>query len=115
VLHGWDLLASPYVVRELENNLYLFPSAATTDWQRLHGQLIIINDIVTVDRAVIFPAAKDRPILFTALAHASVLLTLDRADFGELLGNNFYGLPILSPAAFLDRERRAGRLKQPLP
>jgi hypothetical protein len=41
--------------------------------------------------------ASARPILFSALATADVLLTLDRADFGRLLGAQFYGLAIMTP------------------
>ena len=33
-----------------------------------------------------------------------MLLTLDSKDFGELLGSEFYGLPVLRPGAFLERE-----------
>jgi len=64
-----------------------------------------------LDRAAIFPASKDRPVLFGGLAWSDVLLTLDKADFGGLLGGEFYGLPILTPGAFLSRERAAGRLR----
>jgi hypothetical protein len=39
-----------------------------------------------------------------------VLLTLDRADFGELLGGTFYGLTVLTPGMFLEREFGAGRV-----
>ena len=59
---------------------------------------------------MVFPASKDRPVLFGALAWADALLTLDRGDFGGLLGGEFYGLPVLTPGAFLARERSAGRL-----
>jgi hypothetical protein len=48
--------------------------------------------------------------LFTALAWAAVLLTLDQADFADLLGGRFYGLRVLVPSEFLARERAAGRL-----
>jgi len=41
-----------------------------------------------------------------------VLLTLDRSDFGSMLGNTFYGLSILTPGMFLERERAAGRLRE---
>jgi hypothetical protein len=58
----------------------------------------------------VFTAAKDRPVLFSALAWSEVLLTLDRADFADLLGREFYGLPVLTPGAFLARERAEGRL-----
>ena len=58
---------------------------------------------------VVAVPAKDRPILFSAAASADVLLTLDKKDFGPLMTSGFYGLPILRPGHFLERERRAGR------
>ena len=66
---------------------------------------------MSLDRPVIFAAGKDRPILFTALAWADVLLTLDKADFSDVLGGTFYGLSVLLPYDFLERERAAGRLE----
>jgi hypothetical protein len=65
--------------------------------------------IFTIDRGTVFATAKDRPILFSALACADVLLTLDRGDLD--LGGEFYGLAILTPGSFLQREGTAGRLK----
>ena len=72
---------------------------------------MLLDDVVTLDRPAIFPAGKDRPILFGALAWADVLLTLDQSDFGSVLGGDFYGLAILKPGMFLERERTNGRLK----
>jgi len=69
-----------------------------------------MDDILTLDRPVVFSAGKDRPVLFSALAWADVLLTLDSGDFGDLLGGSFYGMPVLRPGQFLQRERTAGRL-----
>ncbi len=69
-----------------------------------------MDDVLTLDRASVFEPAKYRPILFSALAWSQVLLTLDRADFGKLFGGTFYGLSILTPGMFLERERTAGRL-----
>lgn len=66
--------------------------------------------MLSLDRPAIFPASKDRPVLFTALAWADVLLTLDRGDFDAVIGRQFYGLAVLVPADFLIRERSAGRL-----
>jgi hypothetical protein len=51
--------------------------------------------------------------LFTALAWSNVLLTLDKADFADILGGRFYGLDVLLPYSFLERERAAGRLINP--
>ena len=76
----------------------------------MRADLLLEDDIVTIDRGTVFATAKDRPILFSALAWADVLLTLDRGDF-EPLGGEFYGLTILTPGSFLQRERTAGRLK----
>ena len=77
----------------------------------LRPQLSVVDDVVSLDRPVIFAASKDRPILFTALAWADVLVTLDKADFSNVLGGTFYGLSVLLPYAFLESERAAGRLK----
>jgi hypothetical protein len=77
----------------------------------LRGELLMMEDVFTVDRPAVFAPAKDRPILFSALAWSDVLLTLDRGDFETLLGSEFYGLAILTPGSFLTRERAAGRLK----
>jgi len=58
-----------------------------------------------------FPVTKDRPVLFSALAWADVLLTLDRNDFTTLLGDEFHGLAVLKPGMFLERERAAEVLR----
>ena len=67
--------------------------------------------MLALDRPSVFRAAKDRPILFSALAWADVLLTLDRSDFGELMVKPFYSLRVLRPGFFLEQEHAAGRLK----
>ncbi len=84
---GWTLLTSNYVIREVEVNLPKLPSAGggLDTWQEWRGRLDLVPDMLTFDWVTVFDAAKDRPILFTALAWADVLLTLDHADFGKLL------------------------------
>lgn len=108
---GWTLLASPYVIEEVHNNLPDWPAEVTAQWARLRPQLDLVDDVLTLDRIVVFEPAKDRPILFSALVWAQVLLTHDRADFGSMLGGTFYDLSILTPGMFLERERAAGRLQ----
>ena len=108
----WSLLASSYVVGEVLANLPDVSPTAKANWSRLRLQLALVDDVLTLDRAAVFEAAKDRPILFSALAWSDVLLTLDRADFGALLGGTFYGLSILTPGKFLERERAAGGLPE---
>ena len=107
---GWQLLASPWVIGEVTRNLVKFPATATAEWLRLRPHLVIVDDVVSLDRALVFPVSKDRPVLLSALASANVLLTLDREDFLGFLGAQCYGLPILLPYDFLERERAAGRL-----
>ena len=107
---AWALIASPYVVEEVLRNLPELPFEAAGRWSRLRAELRIVDDVLTIDRPAVFPAAKDRPVLFTALAWADVLLTLDRADFTGSIGSSFYGLVVCAPGAFLESERSAGRL-----
>ena len=107
---GWELLASPWVVGEVVRNLVKFSTTSTAEWLRLRPQLVIVDDVVSLDRALVFPVSKDRPVLLSALASAQVLITLDREDFLGVLGTQCYGLPILLPYDFLEWERAAGRL-----
>jgi predicted nucleic acid-binding protein len=109
--NNWSLLATPYIVEEVLRNLPELPIRASADWLQLRRELILVDDVLTIDWPVLFPIPKDRPILFSALAWADVLLTHDRNDFAKLLGREFYGLTVLTPGAFLHRERAAGRLK----
>lgn len=109
----WNLLATPYVLEELLRNLPGLPLSASSDWLRLRHDLVVVDDVLTLTQPAVFPVAKDRPVLFSALAWADVLLTLDRGDFATHLGSEFYGLPILRPGAFLEPERSAGRLTSP--
>ena len=110
-INGWTLITTPYAIEEVIRNLPDFLSSATADWASLRPDLLVLDDVFTLDRPAIFPVAKDRPILFSALAWADVLLTLDRGDFGGLMENPFYELLVLTPGSFLERERAAGRLK----
>ena len=64
---GWQLLASPWVMGEVTRNLVKFPIAATAEWLRLRQQLVIVDDVVSLDRALVFPVNKDKPVLLSAL------------------------------------------------
>ena len=107
---GWSLLTSGYVTAEVEANLAALPAGAPDNWAQIRTKLQTVPDVLTFEWPVVFAPARDRPILFTASAWAEVLLTLDRRDFADLLGTSFYGLAILKPGDFLQRERTAGRL-----
>ena len=108
---GWSLLTSAYVVKEVEKNLKLrLPASAMAEWQQLDPMLQRVADVVTFNWPTVIGAAKDRPVLFTAVAFSDLLLTLDRTDFGGLTKTGFYGLQVLTPGEFLRRERAAGHL-----
>ncbi len=107
----WTLVTIPYVLEEVARNLKNLPPEASADWVHLRRQLTIEDNVLSLDRPAIFAPAKDRPILFSALAWSDVLITLDTRDFGELLGSEFYGLAVLRPGAFLERERAMNRLR----
>jgi len=109
---NWTFVVTPYVIEEVLRNLPKLPLSAETTWVRLRPALLVMDDVVTLDRPAVFPIGKDRPVLFSALAWADVLLKLDHADFPALLGREFYGLPILKPGTFLAQERAAGRLRE---
>jgi len=100
----------PVGVTEVVRNLRKFPPAATHEWLRFRPQLTLVDDVLSINRVVVFPVSKDRPVLLTALANSQVLLTLDRDDFAGFLGSHFYGLPLMLPSEFLAVERSAGRL-----
>ncbi len=106
---GWQLITTPYAVAEVTRNLAGFAAPVRAAWLRLRDRLVLVDDVVTIDKPAVFPVNKDRPILFSALATADILLTLDRADFGRLLGTRFYGLAITTPGMWLAQESQAGR------
>ena len=107
---GWRLIVSPWVLREVRDNLANKPPEAVRAWVSLRAKATVENDELTFDWPIVFEASKDKPVLFSALACADVLLTLDRRDFRDLLGQTIYGLRVLTPGEFLRIERENGRL-----
>ena len=92
-------------------NLDRLPPAGATEWRSIGSQLLVLCDVLTVDRPVVFTPAKDKPILFAALAWAEVLLTLDQRDFGDQMQHSFYGLRVMRPGEFLEAMRGAGTFR----
>jgi hypothetical protein len=109
--NGWLLITTPYVVEEVVSNLPDLGVEATAEWVRYRPSLVLMDDVLTLDRPAVFPAGKDRPVLFGALAWADVLLTLDRADFGSLFDAPFYGLRVIKPGTFLQQQRASNQLR----
>jgi predicted nucleic acid-binding protein len=93
----WQLLVSPWVLREVRDNLADKPPEASGAWAALRGRVSIEGDELTFDWPLDFDVTKDKPVLITALACADVLLTLDRHDFRALMGQTVYDLRVLTP------------------
>ena len=75
--------------------------------KNIHWQL----NVLTAHEIILFEKAKDRPVLISALAYKpDALLTLDRADFHDRLGRQFYGIAIRTPGEWLMEQREAGFL-----
>jgi len=83
---GWRLLISPWVLREVRDNLADKPPESVRAWVLLRRKAVLEDDELTFDWPIAFEASKDKPVLFSALACADVLLTLDRRDFRDILG-----------------------------
>lgn len=110
---GWTLLTSGYCIQETLRNLPKIGPAAAASWEtEIRPMLDQVPDALAMgQRALVFPKAKDRPVVITALAaRAAVLLTLNHTDFHGALGREIYGMKIRTPADFLIELRRAGLL-----
>ena len=103
----WPLLKNlKSVVRNLGK---LGTSAERFFTNELDGRIEWRTCVLTADEIIVFDKAKDRPVLTTALScKPAVLLTLDRADFQDRLGNQFYGIDIRTPGEWLMEQRSAG-------
>ena len=110
---GWTLLTSGYCIQETLRNLLKIGPVAAAAWEtEIRPVLDQVPDALAMgQRALVFPKAKDRPVVITALAAgAAVLLTLDRTDFHRALGLQVYGMRIQTPAEFLMQQRKMGRI-----
>ena len=83
---GWELQTSAYVINEVSANVSRLGEQATQHWTLLQPKLNPVPDVVSFPWITVFPAGKDRPVLFTATAWSDVLLTLDRRDFSQMIG-----------------------------
>ena len=108
----WTLVTAPYCVEEARRNARKIGSKAPTVLNRhILSKLALVPTELAFDKALVFPKAKDRPVLLSALgAEADCLLTLDETDFQNVIGSQIYGMEVHTPGMFLIAQRRAGRL-----
>lgn len=92
-----------YCRDETNRNIRKFPRKAATSWSELQEALHFAPNALTSNRPLLLTASKDKPVLISALAaKCQVLLTLDKGDFGILLGTKVYGMLVTTPRAFLE-------------
>lgn len=106
----WELISSDYCEEETIRNLPKLGEAALSIWkEKIAPRVNFVSSRVSLDKPLIFPKAKDRPVLISALAaRADWLLTLDERDFQNKLGPEIYGMRISSPGEFLLEQRAHG-------
>jgi len=109
---NWALLTTPYCIEEARRNAHRVGSTAFSTLEHLLiPEFEEVSTRVSLDKVLIFPKRKDRPVLVTALAAgADYLLTLDRVDFQNVLGPQIYGMHIRTPELFLIEQRDAGKI-----
>ena len=109
---NWVLVSSDYCAEEARRNLAKVGHSAAEAWNSLVSPAVELAAVrVALDRPLIFPKAKDRPVMISGLAaQCEWLLTLDEKDFHGNLGHQIYGMVISTPGKFLLAQRNLGVL-----
>jgi len=110
--HNWVLVSTDYCAGEALRNLAKVGNSAAEAWSSIVSPAVeFIAVRVALDRPLVFPKAKDRPVVISALAsQCEWLLTLDEKDFQGNLGHQIYGMAISTPGNFLLAQRHLGVL-----
>ena len=110
--HSWELVSSDYCEEETRRNLTKVGRSAAAAWKNeVAPRVRFVRATLALDKPLVFPKAKDRPVVITALAaRCAWLLTLDEGDFHGKLGREVYRLCIATPGEFLIEQRGRGIL-----
>ncbi len=66
---GWQLVSSDYCAEETRRNLSKVGRSAASGWENeIAPRVRLVRTSVALDQPLIFPKAKDRPVVITALA-----------------------------------------------
>lgn len=99
---GWPLISAAYCRAEAARNLGKLGAGAAGRWPGLQAKVEWVPNALTSNKPLLLAASKDKPVLISALAaNSDVMLTLDRGDFGPLLGTMVYGMQVSTPRDFL--------------
>ena len=108
---GWVLISADYCDEEGRRNLAKIGTSEAT-WRKIIAPALQFTTVrLALDKPLVFPKAKDRPVVISALAaRCEWLLTLDETDFHGNLGREIYGMRIATPGQFLIEQRQQGLL-----
>jgi predicted nucleic acid-binding protein len=99
---GWLLISASYCRAETNKNIAKLGADAIHKWPEMQTKIEWVPNALTSKKPLLLTASKDKPVLISALAAKShVLLTLDKGDFGLLLGTTVYGMQVSTPRDFL--------------
>lgn len=102
---GWRLISVSYCRAETSKNIGKLGAEAVLKWPDMQAKVDWVPNALTSRKPLRLAASKDKPVLISALAaECEVLLTLDKGDFGILLGTVVYGLRVDTPRDFLIAE-----------
>lgn len=112
VAQGWVLISADYCEEEARRNLAKIGASAEATWTKIVAPALKFTAVqLALDKPLVFPKAKDRPVVISALAaRCEWLLTLDETDFHGNLGREIYGMGIATPGQFLIEQRQQGRI-----
>jgi len=112
VAQGWVLVSADYCAEEARRNLPKIGPSAASAWRRIVIPALEFTAVrLALDKPLVFPKAKDRPVVISALAvNCAWLLTLDETDFHGNLGHEVYGMRVATPGEFLLEQRHRGLL-----
>ncbi|MEX1115830.1 MAG: hypothetical protein WEB53_11320 [Akkermansiaceae bacterium] len=101
----WCLISASYCHAETSKNIRKLGEAAALKWPDLQSKVEWVPNALTSRKPLLLTASKNKPVLISALAaKCAVLLTLDKGDFGILLGTTVYGMLVSTPRDFLIAE-----------
>jgi predicted nucleic acid-binding protein len=99
---GWHLISASYCHAETSRNIRKLGADAALNWPDMQSKVEWVPNALTSRKPLLLTASKDKPVLISALAaKCEVLLTLDKGDFGLLLGTTVYGMRVSTPRDFL--------------
>lgn len=99
---GWQLISASYCRAQTSKNIGKLGEEAALKWPEMQTRGEWVPNALTSKKPLLLSASKDMPVLISALASkCAVLLTLDKGDFGILLGTAVYGMLVSTPRDFL--------------